>query len=357
MVLKKSNETSLKKVLLACLFSYFLLQVSAQQKITMQGKIELLSHNKTLKLQTHFGNFDIPINTDESFKYELTIDEPGIAFLKTDSSTLVTLWLESGSYILNLKEYTQTNKWKKLAISSLQANQNAELRRYFDDSVFKIRGKSKEESYELHKKFTIFFLDSVISINPSSAILPEIIRLRQNYLGDSLSLVYLKKINTQNASQTNKDLIGKIENQIQRNRKIKNEEYLAQFNMKDNHGEKISLNQFKEKKIILINFWASWCAPCRSENKELKPIYEAYKDKGFEIIAVSLDNDKAAWLDAINKDEASWINISDLNGYESKIVQHYLIQTIPFNLVVDGSGKIIGTNLNLFEIKDLAKRL
>lgn len=109
-------------------------------------------------------------------------------------------------------------------------------------------------------------------------------------------------------------------------------------------GKKISISDFKGK-YLLVDFWASWCGPCRQENPNVVNAYEQYKGKNFEILGVSLDKDKDAWQLAIATDKLSWPQMSDLKYWESDAVSAYQIEGIPFNVLLDPKGKVIATNL------------
>ncbi len=111
-------------------------------------------------------------------------------------------------------------------------------------------------------------------------------------------------------------------------------------------------------KVVLIDFWASWCAPCRKELPNVKRAYEKYKSKGFEILGVSLDKDRTAWLEAISKEGLTWPQVSDLKFWQSEAVQIYAIQSIPYTVLLDKEGKIIATDLRGAELdKKLAEVL
>lgn len=116
------------------------------------------------------------------------------------------------------------------------------------------------------------------------------------------------------------------------------------FTLKDMAGNTVSLSDFKGK-VVYIDFWASWCGPCRKENPNVVAQYKKYKDKGFDILGVSLDRDHGAWKRAIEQDGLPWHHISDLKGWQSQHAQLYSINSIPQTVLVDKEGKIIARNL------------
>jgi thiol-disulfide isomerase/thioredoxin len=116
------------------------------------------------------------------------------------------------------------------------------------------------------------------------------------------------------------------------------------FQQADTANNIVRLSDFKGK-YVLIDFWASWCGPCRAENPHLKNVYSKYFTKGFDILGVSLDNNKAAWINAITKDQLPWKNVSDLNGFKNAVAKSYAITELPTNYLLDSQGKIIAKNL------------
>jgi peroxiredoxin len=118
------------------------------------------------------------------------------------------------------------------------------------------------------------------------------------------------------------------------------------FTQNDTTGKPVSLASFKGK-YVLVDFWASWCAPCRAENPNVVKAYQKYKDKGFTVLGVSLDGEstKIAWLKAIDKDGLAWTQVSDLKGWKNEVAKLYDVKSIPQNFLIDPNGVIVGKNL------------
>ena len=109
-------------------------------------------------------------------------------------------------------------------------------------------------------------------------------------------------------------------------------------------GKQFGLSDLRGK-VVLIDFWASWCGPCRRENPNVVKLYNRFKDKGFDILGVSLDTDRARWLGAIEADGLVWPQVSDLKGWQNEVGQLYGVRSIPHTVLVDREGKIIAKNL------------
>lgn len=112
----------------------------------------------------------------------------------------------------------------------------------------------------------------------------------------------------------------------------------------DVNGKPFALSSLKGK-YVLVDFWASWCRPCRIENPNVVKAYNRFKDKNFTILGVSLDKEKGPWVDAIKEDQLTWQHISDLAFWDSKSVQIFQFNGIPYNVLIDPSGKVIGEGL------------
>jgi thiol-disulfide isomerase/thioredoxin len=142
------------------------------------------------------------------------------------------------------------------------------------------------------------------------------------------------------------DQIGMIQAEFENYQKNSSGELsVPEITIKNPAGKTLSLSALKGK-IVLVDFWASWCAPCRQENPNVVKLYNKYHSKGFDIFSVSLDQDPAAWKAAIQKDGLLWPNhVSDLMGWESPIVKQFGIQGIPYTVLINKEGKIVGVGL------------
>jgi len=123
------------------------------------------------------------------------------------------------------------------------------------------------------------------------------------------------------------------------------------FMMQDSTGQYFPIADLIGKGYLLLDFWASWCSPCREENPNLVAMYNKYHDKGFNILGVSLDSMRPRWLQAIKDDQLNWYHVSDLEGWANKAAKLYGVRSIPANFLIDTNGYIIGKNLRGEELQ------
>ncbi len=146
-------------------------------------------------------------------------------------------------------------------------------------------------------------------------------------------------------------LLSKLESR--RHRSLHSE--ILSTDLTDTNGNKKNIREFTGK-YILIDFWASWCNPCRALNPQLKKLYAKYKDTNLEIIGISIDLNAKAWKKAIQQDNLNWPQLLEENGPHGEFSKYYDIESIPFKILVDKAGKIIGFNLTIQEIENVLVR-
>lgn len=127
---------------------------------------------------------------------------------------------------------------------------------------------------------------------------------------------------------------------------------IPDFKMKDINGKEVSaLEEAAKHKITIIDFWASWCGPCLRDMPGLVNTYNKYKDKGLGMIGVSLDKDETSWKEAVKRLDMTWIQVSDLQGWDNAAAQMFGVQSIPFTMIVNQKGELIDTGLRGEELE------
>jgi peroxiredoxin len=197
------------------------------------------------------------------------------------------------------------------------------------DSNIKTTGKEKEQSI------------SFIRNHPNSIISADILNVYASTWGkDTSAILYRnlsKEIKTTNYGKN-------IEEFIALNKNIKVGNRYVDFTQPNIEGKSVSLSDFYGK-VVLLEFWGSWCGPCRQGNPELVKIYNEFKNTGFDILGVAADYKKEAWIEAIQKDSLTWQNVTDLRGDKNRAALIYGVSYYPANFLVDRNGIIIAKDL------------
>ncbi len=167
----------------------------------------------------------------------------------------------------------------------------------------------------------------------------------------SLPLVEIEAIANKFTLEIKESTEGKALIELIKSKKaIKISQVAPMFSQLNTNKQLFNLQTLKGK-YVLIDFWASWCAPCRVQNPSLLKLYEDFKAKNFEIVGISLDEKKAEWVNAIKTDQLSWINVSDLKGWKNEVAKMYGITAVPSNFLIGPDQKIIAININPTSLK------
>jgi peroxiredoxin len=228
---------------------------------------------------------------------------------------------------------------------------DAQLTPLYDKYAIARKAKDKAQMDDLEKQMDI--IDSTktedvygnyLKAHPTS---PIAIFVLQDYAGyavdaDKIEPLYNKLPENEKGYSAGKTLKGQID--IAKLTGIGKP--ALEFTQNDTLDKPVSLSNFKGK-YVLLDFWASWCGPCRAENPNVVAAYNKYKGKGFSILSVSLDQPgaKEKWMKAIHDDNLTWTHVSDLKFWDNAVAKEYGIQAIPQNFLIDPDGKIVGKDL------------
>lgn len=225
---------------------------------------------------------------------------------------------------------------------------------YHESRAAKAEGDS-EKAKSLMDKVNVLYesvgkmQEDFIVNNPASYVSPYFLsRTQYGKEVEELEALVNKLDPKLNEVQALKD----IKNSITKLKTVAVGQIAPDFSQNNADGEPIQFSEiYSKSELTLIDFWASWCGPCRSENPNVVAVFNDYKSQGFNVFGVSLDKDKAAWQKAITDDKLAWGHVSDLAYWQNAAAQLYAINSIPSNLLVDKNGKIIAKNKTEEELR------
>ena len=304
---------------------------------------------------------NIPYPANDTLHYSGKHNQPGPFQIATDVVPSYPFWVDSFPVKLALKEEKTKLGNKLFRIDSYEGSADGSLYlKMTEPTSFSIKlpvNSTAQERDSISKayRFTFFYniIDSLFTAYPASQVIPYYIRLYEKVLGpEAVSHFYYRL----NESLQNNETGLKIRKFLEQSVMLKKGVILENFSMKTPANKKFKLKNVHAK-YILIEFWASWCLPCRAQNPSLVKIYDQYKDKGFSIVGVSLDRNKKDWLDAIQKDGLKWDQVSELNGWSNSLAKKYKVSSVPFTILLDSHYQVVETSLHTGNLGSLLDKL
>ena len=208
-------------------------------------------------------------------------------------------------------------------------------------------GKDEQQSGPLYASINLLY-DSINTIrisfiraHPNAMASPLYLSILQDRIApEAVEELYAQL----GADAKNNEFGQRVKSRIEGRRRSAEGNPAPEFASMDTSGRAVKLSDFRGK-YVLLDFWASWCVPCRKENPFLLEAFNKYRDKGFVIISISMDHVKESWLKAIEQDRLNWVHLSELNGLDNKVARLYGVQPIPDNFLIDPQGRIVARKL------------
>ena len=361
----------MKKLFFLVVSAFPMMLLAQQASFTLNGTVDHLNAPAKAYLTYRSGTQTVVDTTDiaqGAFHFTGKLDEPTQAYLLVDhdgtgvkrsGNDMIPLYLEAGTLtvtspdsasnaIISGSELNAINQSLLDQLKPIEAKQKAVYAKYA--AATPEQQQSKVFTSQLEDEFNALDLEqkgiikTFILAHPKTIVSLDALKSLGGYTPDYNEVAPLfaslsDKVKNTQAGKTYAQLLEKLKT-------LAIGAIAPDFTQNDTLGHPVKLSDFRGK-YVLLDFWASWCGPCRRENPNVVKTYNEFKDKNFTILSVSLDNEngRQAWLDAIKKDGLTWTQVSDLQYWNNAAAQLYQIRSIPQNFLIDPQGKIIAKDL------------
>ena len=337
-------------------------RISGQIINPREGKVVLTQEEDINRKKSKFvdtlnidsnGKFDMSFNLEPHIytldfygekKITLAVDKGQNIVIEADGHDLSDIKVSGSKDTAKLEAY---EKFRKESLNRLVVSVRNRLKATgdYNNTESEQKGIDEVTNYEKHKaELNDFIKNNMVD---SIAIYPTSLR----WDGKKNFTLFKAWVDTFEMKHGDLEITRRIKEKVELLKKTNIGGKLIATEMPDKDGNPIKLNP-SGAKYTLVDFWASWCGPCRRESKTIGRLYEKYRKEGFDIYSVSLDSDRGKWLAALEQDRRIWTNVSELKGFETSAAFEYGITAIPVKFLINSEGKIVAKNLSGTELKE-----
>jgi len=299
------------------------------------------------------GAFHFMIPLKEPLIYTISVADSGLVQVLAKPGDAINLQVKTNEIVCSGSQDTQY----LIAYERNRRNVFAKyLKRTYDSSAVAVKSGDKarieywnvehEKASENYKAELATWVEQPFFINSLAAV-----HHSMRWHSDNDIKLMDQMVASLQKKYPNAELTRQLVSKAMATKRIALGAIAPEFIAKDTASHAVDLKNYRGK-YTLVDFWASWCGPCRQESPTLVRLYKTYKEKGFAILSVSIDTDKSRWANAIKKDGYTWANVSELDGYSGSTAALYTVTAIPNSFLLDKDGKIIAKNLRGKNLED-----